>query len=281
MKKRVCLIHHNLLKHRGGGDLTAAWILEALKDDYDLTYITWGDPVDLKEVDQFYGTHLAASGMKVNLIPSLTRLGFTTRPFRLIIALMERYMKCHKDEYDIPFSTYNEIDFGKRGIQFVQGPSRSDKGASFYLPDYKPSALRTLYHKFCYWFSDFKFEHITRNMTLVKDIDSVESLYGILPSRMGSSLLLSRLMITLSSRASAMALKMLRMFTACQSPFIASPDTRAGFPPALLILAGRKTGSFSRAPPSRLAPSQALNQSSSPLPLSVTTARLFRAAARL
>src|SRR3989344_3109247 len=167
VKKRVGLVHHGILSHRGGGDLTCAWILEALKDDYELTYITWGAPIDLKEVDDFYGTHLAGSGMKVKLIPSLTALKFENRPFRLIIALIERYMKAHKDEFDIPFSTYNEIDFGKRGIQFVQGPSRSDKGASFYLPDYKPSALRSLYHKFCYWDSGFKFENITRNMTLV------------------------------------------------------------------------------------------------------------------
>lgn len=167
MKKRIGLVHHSILSHRGGGDLTCAWILDALKDDYDLTYITWGTTIDLKEVDDFYGTHLAGSGMKVKIIPSLTALKFENRPFRMIIALIERYMKAHKDEFDIPFSTYNEIDFGKRGIQFVQGPSRSDKGASFYLPDYKPSALRSFYHKFCYWFSGFKFENITRNMTLV------------------------------------------------------------------------------------------------------------------
>ncbi len=167
MKKRVGLIHHNLHSHRGGGDLTAAWILEALKDDYDLTYITWGQNIDLAELDDFYGTHLAKSGMKVKYIPSLKLLGFENRPFRLIIALMERYMKAHKDEYDIPFSTYNELDFGKKGIQFVQGPSRSDKGASFYNPDFKPSALRTVYHKFCYWLSGFEFKNITRNLTLV------------------------------------------------------------------------------------------------------------------
>src|SRR5438874_1726719 len=106
MKKRIGLVHHSILSHRGGGDLTCAWILEALKD-YELTYITWGGPIDLAEVDDFYGTKLSGSGMKVKYIPSLTKLGFENKPFRLIIALIERYMKRHKDEYDIPFSTYN------------------------------------------------------------------------------------------------------------------------------------------------------------------------------
>lgn len=167
MKKRVGLVHHNILVHRGGGDLTCAWILEALKDDYDLTYVTWGKKIDLEEVDNFYGTSLSKSGMKVNYIPSLNFLKFDTRPFWLIIALMERYMKSRKDDFDIPFSTYNEIDFGKRGIQFVQGPSRSSSGAQFYLLDYKESWLRKKYHDFCCWFSGFKVEHITRNVTLV------------------------------------------------------------------------------------------------------------------
>lgn len=166
MKKRVGLVHHNLLKHRGGGDLTCAWILEALKDDYDLTYITWGN-IDLAEVDRFYGTRLEKSGMKVAAIPSLTAFRFENRPFRLIIALIERYMKKHRDDYDIMMSTYNEIDFGKRGIQFVQGPSRSSEGAKFYLLDYKESWIRKGYHGFCNWFSGFKVEHITRNLTLV------------------------------------------------------------------------------------------------------------------
>jgi glycosyltransferase involved in cell wall biosynthesis len=165
--KRIGLVHHSILDHRGGGDLTCAWILEALKDDYDLTYITWGKPIDLAEVDSFYGTHLKESGMKVAYIPSLTALGFVNRPFRLIIALMERYMKSRKDDFDIPFSTYNEIDFGKRGIQFVQGPSRSVSGAKFYLLDYKDSKFRKMYHRFCNWFSGFRVENVTRNMTLV------------------------------------------------------------------------------------------------------------------
>ena len=166
-KKRIGLIHHSILDHRGGGDLTCAWVLEALKDDYDLTYVTWGKPIDLNEVDSFYGTHLADSGVKVAYIPVLTSLGLVNRPFRFIISLMERYMKAHKDQFDIPMSTYNEIDFGKRGIQFVQGPSRSTEGAKFYLPDYKDSLPRKIYHNLCNWFSGFKVEHVTRNVTLV------------------------------------------------------------------------------------------------------------------
>lgn len=184
-KKRIGLIHHSILSHRGGGDLTCAWILEALKDEYDLTYVTWGKNIDLGLVDDFYGTHLKASGMKVAYIPSITLFGFENRPFRLIIALMERYMKKHKDDFDISFSTYNEIDFGRRGIQFVQGPSRSSEGAKFYLLDYKESRLRKMYHNFCSWYSGFKIEHVTRNMTLVNsDWGSkvYKETYGDLPT---------------------------------------------------------------------------------------------------
>ena len=140
MRKKVALFHHNILANRGGGDLVSCWVMEALKDDYDLTYITWGNSIDLAEVDTFYGTHLQSSGMKIEYIPSLTLLKLKDRPYRFIIALIERYLKKRKDEFDVMFSTYNELDFGKRGIQFIHGP---DFGSAANVPDERPTATNS------------------------------------------------------------------------------------------------------------------------------------------
>lgn len=167
MRKKIALFHHNLLVHRGGGDLVCAWVLEALKDDFDLTFITWGKKISLAEVDLFYGTSLAKSQIKIEYIPVLTYLGLENRPYRLLVALIERYLKKRRNDFDVLFSTYNELDFGKKGIQFIHGPSRSDVGAQFYLLDYKKSYLRGLYHGFCNWLSDFDIDRVRANTTLV------------------------------------------------------------------------------------------------------------------
>ena len=41
----------------GGGSAVGAWTIQALRDTYDLTVLTWG-AVDLSEVNRAFGTDL-------------------------------------------------------------------------------------------------------------------------------------------------------------------------------------------------------------------------------
>ena len=43
-----------------------AWILEALRRDFDVTLLTW-TPVDWAEVNRFYGTTLGPGDVRVHL----------------------------------------------------------------------------------------------------------------------------------------------------------------------------------------------------------------------
>lgn len=167
MRKKVALIHHNILSHRGGGDLVCAWVLEALTENFDTTFVTWGKKIDWDEVDRFYGTSIHTRPIKTLYHPILTAFNLENRPYRLIIALLERYVKQLNNDFDLLFSTYNELDLGKPGMQYIHGPSRSDEGAKLYLLEFKKSFLRKAYHDFCDWFSGYDPGNISKNYTLV------------------------------------------------------------------------------------------------------------------
>ncbi|MBI1979197.1 MAG: glycosyltransferase family 4 protein [Elusimicrobia bacterium] len=164
---KIGIVHHNILSHRGGGDMVCAWTLEALKSGFDTTFITWGGEIDWKEVDHFYGTNIQSNPIKILYHPILTALHMENRPYRLIISLLERYLKSLAPQFDLFYSTYNELDMGKPGIQYIHGPSRSDTGAKYYLLEYQSSWPRRIYHEFCNWYSGFDPSHAKRNYTLV------------------------------------------------------------------------------------------------------------------
>lgn len=167
MPKKVAVVHHSILSHRGGGDLVCAWLLDSLKDDFELTFITFGKKIDWAEVDRFYGTSIGKKPIRVVYHPILQTLGLENRPYRLIIALLERYLKKVSGDYDLMLSTYNELDMGRPGVQYIHGPSRSDSGAKLYLLKYHKSFLRKWYHDFCDWYSGFNPENVKKNYTLV------------------------------------------------------------------------------------------------------------------
>jgi len=166
-KYKIGIIHHNILEHKGGGDFVCAWFLESLKNEYEITYLTWGRNIDFNEVNNYYGTNIKNNEINVLYNFLLTRLKLNNRPYHLILALLELFVKKYYYKFDLLISTYNEFDFYKKGIQYIHGPSRSDYAAQLYLTDYKNSILRNFYHKSCDFFSGFNFERMKKNLTLV------------------------------------------------------------------------------------------------------------------
>ncbi|MGA2436293.1 MAG: hypothetical protein ABSG25_13535, partial [Bryobacteraceae bacterium] len=63
MRKRILLVQQTL-QPPGGANAVAAWMLEALKDRYDLTVLAERQ-VNLPEVNRFYGTSLRQSDVSV------------------------------------------------------------------------------------------------------------------------------------------------------------------------------------------------------------------------
>ena len=69
--KRVLILQPSL-QPPGGGSAVAAWILEALKDDYELHLFAW-EPQRLAPVNREYGTDLRPSDFTLHVVPATVR----------------------------------------------------------------------------------------------------------------------------------------------------------------------------------------------------------------
>jgi hypothetical protein len=62
--KKVLLVQSSL-QPPGGANGVAAWIVEALKRDHELSVLTWS-PVEVAAINRFYGTSLRSSEFAVH-----------------------------------------------------------------------------------------------------------------------------------------------------------------------------------------------------------------------
>ncbi len=109
----------------GGAEAVALWILQALKDKYNLTLFTIGN-VDFDKLNSLYGTSLSNQDVKVKtFIPLfLTNICYflmaNNNEIRMIfLHLLIRFFKQNCENYDLVLSAYNAIDLGKNGIQYI------------------------------------------------------------------------------------------------------------------------------------------------------------------
>ncbi|HEV3076729.1 MAG TPA: glycosyltransferase [Thermoanaerobaculia bacterium] len=123
--KRV-LIAHPCLAPAGGANAVAAWALQALREEFAVALATLG-PVDLAAVNRSFGTDLGAADFTTFLAPRRYRrlIGAVRAPGALLecqltVRLARRLDREHR--FDVLLSTHNEVDFGRRGIQYVNLP---------------------------------------------------------------------------------------------------------------------------------------------------------------
>jgi hypothetical protein len=113
---RVGIVHQGL--GRGGSEAKALWGIEALKQDYDVSLIT-GGRVDLRRLNEFYGTSLKSGDFSILYAPLPLGLRYTTKFAALQGHLIQRYVQRVAPSFDLLISAYNLYDFGVRGIQFL------------------------------------------------------------------------------------------------------------------------------------------------------------------
>jgi len=102
----------------------AVWMIEALKRDYDVTVLTWSPP-DVDRLNRFYGTSLARSEFRVHSVPAPVRWVFKLDPDPRSIqklCLLIRIGKIIGKRFDVLVTAAGEVDFGRRGIQYVSYP---------------------------------------------------------------------------------------------------------------------------------------------------------------
>lgn len=126
MRKKIAVLYPAFLG--GGAEACCLWIMEALKDEYDLTLFTLTN-FGFAALNDIYGTELTEKDIKVMcpfpmaMAPAIRFIALNNIvPYSLFHHLLMKYFKFHKTCFDLPFGGFNEMDFGKRGIQYVHCP---------------------------------------------------------------------------------------------------------------------------------------------------------------
>jgi glycosyltransferase involved in cell wall biosynthesis len=131
---------HPCLRAGGGSEACALWILEALKTEYSLSFITSGS-VDFSLLNQFYGTRILPGEVRVISLslPFIWEYLDATRGYRVA-----RFSRWASTRYDLMISAYNVMDFRKRGIQFIGDFSFNDQLRRAFL-DSPRNGVRRIY----------------------------------------------------------------------------------------------------------------------------------------
>lgn len=121
-RQRILVVQPSL-GPSGGGHTLAAWALQALVADHDVTLLV-ADPPDCDRINAYCGTSLRPTGMHVERLslPWRAMTAAMPTPARLLIAAA-LHRRCRqldrRQPYDVLLSTCNEADLGRRGIQYL------------------------------------------------------------------------------------------------------------------------------------------------------------------
>jgi glycosyltransferase involved in cell wall biosynthesis len=182
--RKIGVVHSQL--KGGGSDMVCFWTIEALKNEYDVSLITFSD-IDISKINEYCGTKLDRYSFKI-INPPLFSLLRGNKGFWLLKQhLMMRYCKYFNKHFDLLISTFNEIDFGVRGIQYVHFPALAEPFIHILgqFPNrwyYRDSLIRKFYRKLCRSLSGFSQERMKQNITLVNSAwtaQVVKKVYGI------------------------------------------------------------------------------------------------------
>ncbi|TFH00124.1 MAG: hypothetical protein E4H13_08245, partial [Calditrichales bacterium] len=172
MKKKNILMVQDDFMPPGGVNSVALWFIEALKQEYHLSVLTWDD-VEFESINSFYGTSLKATDIEVHRIPRWLRRLIALDPnpetIKKICVLM-RYARRLKSEHDLLITATRETDLGGGAIQYIHFPWFASLYRSLYsnrnMLAHKLSQMKYLLSP---WrlISGFSFERMKRNITLV------------------------------------------------------------------------------------------------------------------
>jgi glycosyltransferase involved in cell wall biosynthesis len=119
---RIAIAHPAFLW--GGAEAVSVWGVQALRE-YDVTLVTLL-PINWKAIDEFYGTSLRNQSVAVKALYNenavTRRLYSNLSLFSLRQQLLSREVRRTNDRFDLIISTFNEMDLGTPGIQYVHAP---------------------------------------------------------------------------------------------------------------------------------------------------------------
>lgn len=172
-RKRILFLQVNI-NPPGGGQSVAAWALQALKDEYAITFVTWKPP-QWEAVNRFYGTQLHPSQFHALHMPAwLRRLvaldpdEHSYQPF----AFLMRVGRWMTRNHDLVVTFNDESDPGVYGIQYIHFPWLSNhyrEEQHFIKASFSRRVWYLLNRRLRPWrlISGFDFDRMRHNLTLV------------------------------------------------------------------------------------------------------------------
>lgn len=182
--KRLLLVHHTL-HPPGGGSAVGAWAIQALRDKFDITVLTW-TPADVARINRAFGTDLRDDGVHWVTASESVRKVIEAIPMPLALFTMHLLIRRAKamqreQRFDVVVGTMNEIDVGERAIQYIHYP-----WAKFPRPNsdyrwYHFNLPLLAYRWLCTTISGYRNDLVNHNVTLANSDwtgDVYERLYG-------------------------------------------------------------------------------------------------------
>ncbi|MDB9527350.1 glycosyltransferase [Oscillatoria sp. CS-180] len=163
----------------GGAEAVALWTLQALLEDYDVTLHTLS-PVDFGWLDKMYCTQLADKSIHVqaqlpNWWASSSADFLLSNNQQTRVALIYWSIRCFKQvahQYDVAFSTFNALDMGVAGMQYLHW---------VHVLERYPDQAKPLQNLLMKW-THFSHEQLAENFSIANSqftADRVEKAYGI------------------------------------------------------------------------------------------------------
>lgn len=125
MNRPQILITHPWMG-RGGSEATAMWTLEALQDDFEVTFVT-ASPMDWEELNGMFGTSVRPEAIRFVRAPRLPTVNSAFRLALLQGRCFERFCRKMAQDFDLCISAYNPVQFGKPGMQLIGDFSFSEE----------------------------------------------------------------------------------------------------------------------------------------------------------
>lgn len=165
-KIKIAIIHPKL--GWGGSEVTVLWMMEALKNDYDISLITSGR-VDIPRLNKYYGTSLDQKEFSIIQVSMPLGLEKTAKFAALRGRLIQRYCQKVVLQFDLMINVYSPCDFKTKGIQFatdIESLPAIIPVFNWKKIWYRNTLLRKIYLKICDWVSASNPEEWKKNITV-------------------------------------------------------------------------------------------------------------------
>lgn len=103
---------------RGGSEAAAMWLIQSLKDDFDVTLVTTRT-VDIDDPNHFYGTTIQPGNIKIRIAPSPYFMKINANMAGLRGAFYSRFTRQIGKDFDLCISAYNLSDWGVPALHFI------------------------------------------------------------------------------------------------------------------------------------------------------------------